>query len=107
MGNIQKKYPPVFKAKVALETFREEKTSAELSSKYKVHPSQIRRWKSIATEGIRESFMDKRQKRDKDKDMLIEELYKQIGQLKVEVDWLKKKSGLISEEEGLAHRARK
>ena len=51
--------------------------------------------------------MDKRQKRDKDKDMLIEELYKQIGQLKVEVDWLKKKSGLISEEEGLAHRAQK
>ena len=107
MGNIRKKYPPVFKAKVALEAIREEKTSAELSSKYKVHPGQIRRWKSIATEGIRESFMDKRQKRDKDKDMLIEELYKQIGQLKVEVDWLKKKSGLISEEEGLAHRAQK
>ena len=105
MGNIRKKHPPVFKAKVALEAIREEKTSAELSSKYKVHPGQIRKWKSIATEGIRESFMDKRQKRDKD--MLIEELYKQIGQLKVEVDWLKKKSGLISEEEGLAHRARK
>ena len=50
MGNIRKKYPPVFKAKVALETLREEKTSAELSSKYKVHPQQIRRWKSMATE---------------------------------------------------------
>jgi len=47
--------------------------------------------------------VDKRQKRDEDKDMLIEELYKQIGQLKVEIDWLKKKSELISEEEGLAH----
>ena len=90
MGNIRKKYPPVFKTKVALESFREEKTSAELASKYKVHPQQIRRWKSIVTEGIRESFVDKRQKRDRDKDMLIEELYKQIGQLKVEVDWLKK-----------------
>jgi len=107
MGNIRKKYLPVFKVKVALEALKEEKTSAELASKYKVHPQQIRRWKSIATEGIRESFIDKRQKRDKDKDMLIEELYKQIGQLKVEVDWLKKKSGLISEEEGFAHRARK
>ena len=90
MGNIRKKYLPVFKVKVALEALKEEKTSAELASKYKVHPQQIRRWKSIATEGIRESFIDKRQKRDKDKDMLIEELYKQIGQLKVEVDWLKK-----------------
>ena len=107
MGNIRKKYPPVFKAKVSLEALKEEKTSAELASEYKVHAQQIRRWKSIATEGIRELFMDKRQKRDKDKDMLIEELYKQIGQLKVEVDWLKKKSGLISEEEGLAHRAQK
>jgi len=62
MGNIRKKYLPVFKAKVALEALRKEKTSAELASEYKVHPQQIRRWKSIATEGIRESFMDKRQK---------------------------------------------
>jgi len=93
MGNIRKKHPPAFKVKVALEALKEEKTSAELASKYKVPPQQIRRWKSIATEGIRESFMDKRQKRDKD--MLIEEIYKQIGQLKVE------------EEEGFAHRARK
>jgi len=105
MGNIRKKYPPVFETKVSLEALKEEKTSAELASKYKVHAQQIRRWKSIASEGIRELFMDKRQKRDKD--MLIEELYKQIGQLKVEVDWLKKKSSLISEEEGLAHRAQK
>ncbi len=96
MGNIRKKYLPALKAKAALEALKEEKTSAELASEYQVHPGQIRRWKSIATEGIRELFMDKRQKRDKDKDMLIEELYKQIGQLKVEVDWLKKKSGLIS-----------
>jgi len=86
MGNIREKHPPIFKTKVSLETLREEKTLAEIASKYKVHPGQIRRWKSIATEGIRESSMDKRQKRDKDKDVLIEELYKQIGQLKVEVD---------------------
>jgi len=52
---------------------------------------------TMATEEIRGSFMDKRQKQDKDKDMLIEEPYKQIGQLKVEVNWLKK-FGLIGEE---------
>jgi len=48
MGNIRKKYLPVFKAKVSLEALKEEKTSAELTSEYKVHPGQIRRWKSIA-----------------------------------------------------------
>jgi len=104
---IRKKYPPAFKAKVALETIRGEKTSAELASEYKVHPQQIRRWKKIAIDGIIELFTDNRQKRDKEKDTLIEELYKQIGQSKVELDWLKKKSGLISEGEGFAYRSRK
>jgi len=96
MGNIRKKYPPSFKAKVALEAIREEKTSAQLASQYEVHPSQIRKWKRIAMNGMIELFTDNRQKRDKEKNLLIEELYKEIGQSKVELDWLKKKSGLIS-----------
>ena len=107
MLSIRKKHPPAFKAKVALESIKGEKTSAELASEYEVHPQQIRRWKRIATDGIIELFTDNRQKRDKEKDMLIEELYKQIGQLKVDLDWLKKKSGLISEGEGFAYRSRK
>ena len=86
MLSIRKKYPPAFKTKVALEAIKGEKTSAELASKYEVHPQQIRRWKRIATNGIIELFTDTRQKRDKEKDMLIEELYKQIGQLKVDLD---------------------
>ena len=96
MADIRRKYPPSFKAKVALEAIREEKTSAELASQYEVHPSQIRKWKRIAMNGIIELFTDNRQKRDKEKNLLIEELSKGIGQLKVELDWLKKKSGLIS-----------
>ena len=96
MGNIRKKYPPSFKAKVALEAIREEKTSAELASQYEVHPSQIRKWKRIAMSGIIELFTDNSQKRDKEKNLLIEELYREIGKLKVELDWLKKKSGLVS-----------
>jgi transposase len=107
MGNIRKKYPPSFKAKVALEAIREEKTSAQLASQYEVHPSQIRKWKRIAMNGMIELFTDNRQKRDKEKNLLIEELYKEIGQSKVELDWLKKKSGLISEGEGFAYRAPK
>ena len=107
MLSIRKKHPPAFKAKVALEAIKGEKTSAELASEYEVHPQQIRRWKRVATDGIIELFTDNRQKRDKEKDMLIEELYKQIGQLKVDLDWLKKKSGLISEGESFAYRSRK
>jgi len=86
MLNIRKKHPPAFKAKVALEAIKGEKTSAELASEYEVHPQQIRRWKRTATDGIIELFTDNRQRRDKEKDMLIEELYKQIGQLKVDLD---------------------
>ena len=107
MGKIRKQYPPSFKAKVALEAVKEEKTSAELASEYGVHPSQIKKWKKIAADGIMELFTDRRQRRDKEKNLLIEELYREIGQLKVELDWLKKKSGLASEGEGLAYRSRK
>jgi len=96
MTSIRKKYPPSFKAKVALEAIREDKTSADLASQYQVHPSQIRKWKSMALNGMIELFTDNGQKRHKEKDLFIEELYKEIGQLKVELDWLKKKSGLIS-----------
>ena len=87
-------HSPTFKAKVALEAIKEEKSSSELASEYQVHPGQIRNWKTVAINGITEVFTGKRQKVDKDNKELIEELYRQIGQLKVELDWLKKKSGI-------------
>lgn len=87
-------HSPTFKAKVALEAIKEERSSAELASEYQVHPGQIRNWKAVAINGITELFIGKRQKVDKDNKELIEELYRQIGQLKVELDWLKKKSGI-------------
>jgi transposase-like protein len=87
-------YPPTFKVKVALDAIKEEKTSAELASHYQVYPGQIRAWKALALKGLEEVFRDRRRQQDKEKDQLIEELYCQIGQLKVELDWLKKKSGL-------------
>ena len=91
MGNIRKKYLASFKAKVALEMIKEEKTLAELSSQYEVHSELLRKWKSVIINRADELFTDKRQKKDKEKDKLIEELYKEVGQLKVELDWVKKK----------------
>ena len=107
MANMRKQYPPSFRAKVALEAIRGERTCAELGSEYQVHPTQIKTWKKTAVEGIIELFTDRKKTKDKEKNLLIEELYRQIGQLKVELDWLKKKFGFISEGEGFAYRARK
>lgn len=95
MKSLRSKYPPSFKAKVALEAIKEEKTSAELSSQYQVHPGQIRNWKGTLKQGATDLFNRNRKKMKDNKEELIHELYRQIGQLKVELDWLKKKSGLI------------
>lgn len=94
MKGSRRNHTPACKAKVALEALREEKTSAELASQYQVHPAQIRRWKSIAANRLVELFQEK--KPNGDEERLVEELYCQIGHLKVELDWLKKKSGLLS-----------
>jgi transposase len=92
--NLRRKHTPSLKAKVALEAIKEQKTSAELASQYQVHPGQIRNWKATAAKGLIDLFSDKRKSRDQDQEELIQELYRQIGQLKVDFDWLKKKSGL-------------
>jgi transposase-like protein len=92
---MRKRYPPSFKAKVALEAIKEQKTSAELASLYQVHPGQIRNWKTVVLKGLVEMFSDRRKGKDQDHEQLIAELYRQIGQQKVDLDWLKKKSGLV------------
>ncbi len=94
MENLRRKHTPSFKAKVALEAIKEEKTSTELASQYQVHPGQIRNWKAIATKGLVDLFSDKKKRRDQEQEGLIQELYLQIGQLTVDLGWLKKKAGL-------------
>ena len=89
---MRKSYDATFRAKVALEAVKGEKTLAELSSEYSVHPNQIRNWRKQLLEMLPDLFTDRRKKRDKDQEELISELYRQIGQMKVELDWLKKKS---------------
>jgi len=95
MSVIKRSHPGSFKAQVALEAIKEKSTIAQLSSRYGIHSSQIRLWKKEAAMILSEGFSDKRTKDGKDHELLIEELYKQIGQQKVELDWLKKKSGYL------------
>jgi len=92
MVNMRKSYDATFRAKVALEAVKGEKTLAELSSTFRVHPNQICKWKKQLLESLPDLFTDRRKKKDKDSEELVDELYRQIGQLKVELDWLKKKS---------------
>jgi len=96
MGNIRKKYDAALKAKVALEAVKAEMTVREISSEYGVHPNQIMKWKQQLLEQLPSIFSNKRVKVEQEKEELKAELYRQIGQLKVELEWLKKKSQLLS-----------
>lgn len=92
---MRKSFSPEFMAKVALAAIKGDMTTAELSSKYEVHRSQINNWRKRALEEFREIFRGKRDKSSKDSEKITDELYRQIGQLKVENDWLKKKAALF------------
>ena len=89
MSKLRRKFSASFKAKVALESLQERETIESLSKKHDVHPNQILRWKKDLTENSSKVFSSDTQSDKSAK--LIEELYKQIGQLKVDNDWLKKK----------------
>lgn len=93
--NMRKGHDAAFKARVALEALRGEKTMAQISSEYGVHVNQIRQWRQRLLDEVPQLFSDRRGKQEKESEDLTSELYRQIGQLKVEVDWLKKKSLML------------
>lgn len=94
MGNIKKRHSSAFKMKVALEAIKGAESISALCSRYSIHPTQINRWKDKAIDSMKTGFENKSASKEKQKDELIDELYKQIGQSKVEMDWLKKNMGI-------------
>jgi len=94
MQNKRRNHTAAFKAQVAMAAAKGDKTIAELASEYQVHPTQITQWKNQLLQSLPEVFSRRRQNDQEHQDELTAQLYQQIGQLKVELDWLKKKSGL-------------
>jgi transposase len=86
----RKNYSKEFRAKVALAALKEERTLTELSSFFEVHSNMINRWKNHAKKELPSVFANKTDK-DQDKDRLIEDLYRNIGKITTEHEWLKKK----------------
>jgi len=85
----RRKFSANFKAKVAIEAIKSEKTLAELSEQFEVNAVMISRWKAELLENMTLVF-DKKSSTQKEDEVDIEKLYAQIGQLKVENDFLKK-----------------
>ena len=95
MAATRRQHTGEFKAKVAVAALKADKTVNELAAQFQVHPLQVSQWKKQAVEGLPAVLTDRRRGPDKDGQQLVDTLYQQIGQLKVELDWLKKKSGLL------------
>lgn len=94
MAGQRRNHAASFKAKVALEAVKEVSTVSELAGKYQVHPNMITQWKRQIVEGATEIFTARhrgRPKRDLDEK---EDMLKEIGKLKMELEWLKKKLGV-------------
>jgi len=94
MATTRKQYSPRFKARVAVEAIRGEKTLSQLGSQFKVHPIQIAKWRKAALDQLPELFVDGRT-RKANGEAHNDALYEEIGRLKVELDWLKKKVGML------------
>lgn len=94
MKNITKKsYSPAFKTRIAKEMLGQEKTVSQICSEYKIHPTQAHKWKKDGIEQMQEGFKNplKKDSRAAEQEELIADLYNKIGQLTIELEWLKKK----------------
>ena len=93
MSKERRKHSPSFKATLALEAVKGELTVAQLAARHEVHPGQIQAWKKALLGGAAGVFNGKQDKQQKSEEALVARLYQQIGQLKVERDFLAERSG--------------
>ncbi len=91
----RKRFTSKFKAKVAIEALKGHHTVNELASEFGVHPSQINTWKKQLLEESSDIFSKGRKQQAENVEEERDRLFSQIGRLKVEVDWLKKKTGYL------------
>ena len=94
MRRTRRRFSDRFKAKAALQAIKGVSTVAELASRHKVHANPITHWKGRASERLPEVLGSRRADEARRQQELIERLYQQLGQLKVELDWLERNSGL-------------
>jgi len=92
-GKNRKVYPLQTKIAVGIEMIKGEQTISQICSKYEIHPTQTLAWKRRSLNAIQTGF-DGNPELIKEKDEKIEELYKEVGQRTVELNWLKKKMGI-------------
>jgi transposase-like protein len=95
MGKQRRQFTGAFKAKIALEAIKGQRTVQELATGYGVHPNQITKWKKQLIAAAADIFGGARERRDLADELEKDELYRQIGKLQVELDWLQKKSGIL------------
>lgn len=94
---MKTKHSPEFKAKLVLEVLKGEQTLSEIASEYNLHPTLLTRWKAEAVKNMPQVFENGNKalrQQSKQHEAQVEELYKQIGRLSTQNEWLKKKSGL-------------
>ena len=90
----RKQYSADLKAKIAVEAMKGQRTIQEIGSHYGIHPNQVTNWKRQLLEGATDIFSNGRVRAEEADEQLKAELYQQIGKLQVDLEWLKKKSGL-------------
>ncbi|MFK7983328.1 MAG: transposase [Saprospiraceae bacterium] len=95
MGQKRRTFSAKQKSKIALDAIKERMTASEIAKKYLIHPNQVSKWKSTALDGLEDLFLDKRKSaiEKQAQEELTDKLYRQVGKLQMELEWLKKKVG--------------
>jgi putative transposase len=91
----RKQHSAQFKTKVALEALKGIEPAGVLAARYGVHPTMISRWKSQLLDHAQEAFSSKRDRSQQEAEALQADLYEQIGRLRMELEWLKKKAAAL------------